>query len=123
MRNDKIEFVWNAEVLDVLGGDKVAGLRLRDTVSGEESDLEVAGMFLAIGHNPNTKVFAGKLALDSAGYVLPQQPGRTFTSVEGVFACGDVQDTIYRQAVTAAGSGCMAALDCEKWLEAQEDAV
>jgi len=123
MRNDKVEFVWNSEVVDVLGEDKVSGLRLRNTVSGEQSDLEVAGMFLAIGHNPNTGVFSGKITLDGSGYVIPSQPGRSFTSVEGVFACGDVQDTIYRQAVTAAGSGCMAALDCEKWLEALEDAA
>ena len=123
MRNDKIEFVWNSEVADVLGQDKVAGLRLRNTQTGALSDLEVAGMFLAIGHIPNTKVFDGMITMDGSGYVIPTQAGRTFTSVEGVFACGDVQDTIYRQAVTAAGSGCMAALDVEKWLEAQADAA
>ncbi len=123
MRNEKIEFVWNSEVVDVLGDDKVTALRLRDTQTGAERDLEVAGMFLAIGHIPNTTVFTGKVAMDESGYVVPAHPGRSFTSVEGVFACGDVQDTLYRQAVTAAGSGCMAALDCEKWLEAQEDAA
>jgi len=123
MRNDKIEFVWNSEVVDVLGADKVEGIRLKNTQTGELSDLKVDGLFLAIGHIPNTGIFDGKILMDSSGYVVPKQPGRTYTSVEGVFACGDVQDTIYRQAVTAAGSGCQAALDCEKWLEAQQDAA
>ncbi|MEM6931438.1 MAG: thioredoxin-disulfide reductase [Myxococcota bacterium] len=123
LRNEKIEFVWNSAVVDVLGDEKVQGLRLQNTQTGEQSDLEVAGMFLAIGHIPNTKVFEGKIAMDESGYVVPSEAGRTFTNVEGVFACGDVQDTIYRQAVTAAGTGCMAALDCEKWLESQEDAA
>lgn len=121
-RNDKIEFVWNTDVIDVLGADKVSGVQLRNRVTGDTSTLDVNGLFLAIGHTPNTKVLEGKVTMDESGYIVPTVAGRTFTSVEGVFACGDVQDTIYRQAVTAAGSGCMAALDCEKWLEAQEDA-
>ena len=118
-KNDKVEFVWNKNVLDVLGDDKVTGLKLEDTVTGEVSELPVGGMFLAIGHIPNTKVFKGQLEMDESGYLITK-PGSSLTDVEGVFACGDVQDTVYRQAVTAAGSGCMAALDCERWLEAQE---
>ena len=122
-KNEKIEFVWNAEVIDVHGDDKVTGVRLRDTVNGEERDLDCAGLFLAIGHTPNTTVLAGKVDMDASGYIIPTVPGRTFTNVPGVFACGDVQDTIYRQAITAAGSGCMAAMDCEKWLEELEHAA
>ena len=120
LKNDRIEFLWNTEVVDVLGDDKVTGVRLRDTVTGQDRDLACAGLFLAIGHTPNTAFLAGQVELDPGGYVVPRIPGRSFTSVEGVFACGDVQDTIYRQAVTAAGSGCMAALDCERWLESLE---
>ncbi|MEN0063523.1 MAG: thioredoxin-disulfide reductase [Myxococcota bacterium] len=122
-KNEKVEFVWNSEVIDVHGDEKVTGVRLRDTRNGAESSLDVAGLFLAIGHIPNTKVLNGQIRMDESGYIIPSEAGRTFTSVEGVFACGDVQDTIYRQAVTAAGSGCQAALDCEKWLESQEDAA
>ncbi len=119
LNNDKIEFLWNSEVVDVLGDDQVTGVRVRNRVDGTEHDLACGGFFLAIGHVPNTSPFQGKLSLDDAGYVVPKEPGRSFTSVEGIFACGDVQDTIYRQAITAAGSGCMAAMDCEKWLEDQ----
>ncbi len=118
-RNDKIEFVWNSEVVEVLGSDSVTGVRLRDTVTGAERDLTCKGFFLAIGHTPNTGVLRGKVDMDESGYIVPTVPGRSFTNVPGVFACGDVQDTIYRQAITAAGSGCMAAMDCEKWLEEQ----
>ena len=115
--NPKIEFVWNSEVIDVQGTEAVEGVRLRNTVDGTESDLACTGLFLAIGHTPNTQVLRGKIDMDPSGYVIPTVQGRTFTNVPGVFACGDVQDTIYRQAITAAGSGCMAAMDCEKWLE------
>jgi thioredoxin reductase (NADPH) len=115
-RNPKLEFVWNTEVIDVHGDEKVSGVRLRNLVDGTESDLECAGLFLAIGHVPNVEAFAGALETDEAGY-LRTHPRSTHTSIEGVFACGDVQDHTYRQAITAAGSGCMAALDCERWFE------
>jgi len=115
--NPKIEFLWNHDVVDVLGDKKVEGLRVRNTQTGVESVMDdVTGFFLAIGHTPNTKPFVGKLAMDGSNY-LATRPGSSHTSVPGVFACGDVQDTVYRQAITAAGSGCAAALDAEKWLE------
>ena len=117
--NDKIDFKWNKVVDDILGDGKVTGLRLRDLVSGESEDLAVSGVFVAIGHDPNTKLFTGQLELDPAGYIVTHDGTRT--SVEGVFACGDVQDHVYRQAVTAAGSGCMAAIDAERFLEAEAD--
>jgi thioredoxin reductase (NADPH) len=116
MANPKIEFVWNSEVVDVLGDEKVTGVRLSNLQSGEQADLSCNGLFLAIGHTPNTAWLNGQLETDPAGY-LKTVPGRSFTSIPGVFACGDVQDRIYRQAVTAAGTGCMAAIDCERWLE------
>ena len=116
--NDKVEFLWNHDVLDVLGDDKVTGLRVRDTKTGEEQTLAVQGMFLAIGHTPNTGIFKGQVLMDDGGYIITNAD-RSHTSREGVFACGDVQDTVYRQAITAAGSGCMAAMDAEKWLEDQ----
>jgi thioredoxin reductase (NADPH) len=103
-------------VTDVIGESSVEGLALRNVIDNTERTLPVTGFFLAIGHTPNTKPFAGKLRLDDSGYVIPA-PGGTTTSVPGVFACGDVQDIVYRQAITAAGSGCAAALDCERWLE------
>jgi thioredoxin reductase (NADPH) len=114
----KIEVVWNAVVEEVLGGGTppvVTGVRLSDRLSGAETTLDVDGVFIAIGHTPNTAVFAGQIELDPEGYVITT-PGTTRTNVAGVFAAGDVQDKIYRQAVTAAGTGCMAALDAEKWL-------
>jgi thioredoxin reductase (NADPH) len=115
--NPKIVFRWNASVTEVLGDHKVDGVRVLDLESGEESTLDVTGLFVAIGHEPNTSLFAGQLELEDTGYI------RTFdgtrTSVDGVFACGDVQDHVYRQAITAAGSGCMAALEVERWLEDQ----
>lgn len=117
--NDKIRFVWNTVVSDVLGEDKMSGLRLRNVKTGEERSEAYEGLFLAIGHVPNTAFLRGKVAMDEAGY-LQTRPGSTHTAVEGVFAAGDVQDSIYRQAVTAAGTGCMAALDCERWLESGE---
>ncbi|MGH9088458.1 MAG: thioredoxin-disulfide reductase [Acidimicrobiales bacterium] len=113
--NPTIELHWNATVTEVLGNGKVTGLRLRDTVRGDESELPVDGLFVAIGHEPNTAVLRSELELEDNGYVRTFEGSRT--SVEGVFACGDVQDHVYRQAITAAGSGCMAAIDAERWLE------
>ena len=122
LANPKIEFRWNAEVIDATGDDKLSSIRLRDTVTGEESDLAVTGMFVAIGHIPTTALFAGQLELDADGYIITE-PDSTRTSIDGVFACGDVQDHIYRQAITAAGSGCMAAIETERYLEANKHAV
>jgi thioredoxin reductase (NADPH) len=115
--NDKIEFRWNAVVDEVLGDGKVSGLRLRDVDSDDTSDLPVTGVFVAIGHAPNTDVFRGQIDMDENGYITTGEGTRT--NIEGVFAAGDVQDHIYRQAITAAGSGCMAAIDTERWLESQ----
>jgi thioredoxin reductase (NADPH) len=117
-KNPKIRFVWDSVVADVIGESKLERLLLRNMISGEESHLAVTGLFVAIGHAPNTDLFAGQLDMDEAGYLLTG-PSSTSTSVDGVFACGDVQDHTYRQAVTAAGSGCMAAMDAERWLVAQ----
>jgi thioredoxin reductase (NADPH) len=114
--HDKIEFRWNTVVTDVCGDTKVSGLRLRDTVTGEESELNATGLFVAIGHEPNSALVKGQLELEDNGYIRTFD-GTTRTSVDGVFACGDVQDHYYRQAVTSAGSGCMAAIDAERWLE------
>ena len=116
--NPKIDWVWNAEITDVHGEDKVSGVRIRDRNTGEERDMSADGLFLAIGHTPNTAFLGGQLQTDDNGYLITK-PGRTLTSLEGVFAAGDVQDHEYRQAVTAAGSGCAAAMDCEKWLQLQ----
>jgi thioredoxin reductase (NADPH) len=115
--NDKIAFQWNSVVDEVLGDTKVSGLRLRDVNTGDTSDLPVTGVFVAIGHVPNTDVFRGQIDMDENGYVKTHDGTRT--NVEGVFAAGDVQDHVYRQAITAAGSGCMAAIDAERWLESQ----
>jgi thioredoxin reductase (NADPH) len=115
--NPKITPIWNTQVVEVLGKDKVEGVRLKDLKSGDERVQPCAGLFLAIGHKPNTDFLKGHLALDAKGYVVLTQ--RTLTSVEGVFAAGDVADHTYRQAITAAGTGCAAALDAERWLEAQ----
>jgi thioredoxin reductase (NADPH) len=114
--NEKIEFRWNSVVTEVCGDTKVAGIRLRDTVTGAESELDATGLFVAIGHEPNSGLVKGQLELEDNGYIKTFD-GTTRTSVTGVFACGDVQDHYYRQAVTAAGSGCMAAIDAERWLE------
>ncbi|MFM8304538.1 MAG: thioredoxin-disulfide reductase [Actinomycetota bacterium] len=113
--NEKISFRWNSEVDDIVGDHAVEGLVLRDTVTGERSELAVAGVFVAIGHVPTTGLFAGQLDLDDEGYIVTAADS-TRTSVEGVFAAGDVQDHVYRQAITAAGSGCMAAIEVERWL-------
>ena len=116
--NEKIEFLWNAQVTKVIGQEKVEGVEVTDTVNGAISTLPVTGVFVAIGHRPNTDLFKGVLDMADSGY-LTTKPGSTYTNIPGVFACGDVQDHTYRQAITAAGSGCMAAIDCERWLEAQ----
>jgi thioredoxin reductase (NADPH) len=115
--NPKIAFRWHTSVIDVLGDTTVTGLRIRDNVSEEESDLPLSGLFVAIGHEPNTSLFKGQLELEDNGYIRSFDGTRT--NVDGVFACGDVQDHRYRQAITAAGSGCMAAIDAERWLEDQ----
>ena len=113
--NPKIEFLWNTEVTDVLGEDKVTGLKLRNTVDGTESEREFTGLFVAIGHDPRSELVKGSVDLDAEGYVKVE--GRsTRTNLNGVFACGDLVDHTYRQAITAAGSGCQAALDAEKFL-------
>ncbi|MCU0272909.1 MAG: thioredoxin-disulfide reductase [Acidimicrobiales bacterium] len=118
--NEKIRFLWNTVVEDILGDHTVEGVRVRDVQTGEVRDLLVSGVFVAIGHRPNTDLFAGQLDLKDNGYLITR-PGSSRTNVEGVFACGDVQDDTYRQAITAAGSGCMAAIDAERWLESLHD--
>jgi len=120
LANSKINFLWNSEVAEVLGSDKVTGLRIRSTKDGTEDVLPVTGVFVAIGHDPRSDLFTGQLATDPDGYLLVNQPS-TRTAIEGVFACGDVVDRTYRQAVTAAGTGCAAAIDAERWLASQED--
>ncbi len=123
LANPKIEVIWNTAVEDVLGDleprKKVTGLALANTVTGEKSQIALDGLFVAIGHKPNSDLFVETLAHDETGY-LKVEPGSTRTAIPGVFACGDVTDPIYRQAVTAAGTGCMAAIDAERWLETQE---
>ena len=116
MKNDKISFVWNSTVEDILGDSVVTGVRLKNLVTGKTSELPSAGVFVAIGHKPNTGLFKGQVEMDAKGYI--QTRNGTATNVPGVFAAGDVQDSKYRQAVTAAGSGCMAAMDAERYLEA-----
>lgn len=116
--NPKIEIMWNTVVDDLLGTEKLEGATVRNTVTGATSTLPVTGLFVAIGHRPNTDLFKGVLDMEDNGYLITQS-GSTYTNVPGVFACGDVQDHTYRQAITAAGSGCMAAIDCERWLEHQ----
>jgi thioredoxin reductase (NADPH) len=117
--NPKIEIRWNSVVDDLIGDDKLEGALVRDTVTGEVSRLDVTGVFIAIGHRPNTDLFRTVLDMDDTGYLVTR-PGSSYTNVDGVFACGDVQDHTYRQAITAAGSGCMAAIDAERWLEAHQ---
>lgn len=115
MKNEKISFIWNSVVEDILGSDVVTGVRLKNTVTGKTSEIPCAGVFIAIGHRPNTALFAGQLDMDQKGYLITNNG--TATSVPGVFAAGDAQDSKYRQAVTAAGTGCMAAIDAERFLE------
>jgi thioredoxin reductase (NADPH) len=119
LSNPKIQFAWNSEVVEMIGEDRATGLRLRDTVSGEERVLPVTGIFVAIGHDPRTELLRDQLATDADGYLLVEHPSSR-TAIAGVFASGDVVDRHYRQAVTAAGTGCVAALDAERWL-AEED--
>ncbi|MGH9120830.1 MAG: thioredoxin-disulfide reductase [Acidimicrobiales bacterium] len=119
-RNPKIRFLWDTQVVAARGDGHLEHLQLSNTVTGEESELEVAGLFVAIGHAPNTDLFKGQLEMDAAGYLVTE-PRSTYTTVPGVFAAGDVQDHTYRQAITAAGSGCAAAIDAERWLESQND--
>ena len=115
--NPKIEFMWNSMVEDLVGDTKLEGAVVRNVLTDEVSKLPVTGLFVAIGHRPNTDLFKGVLDMEDNGYLITK-PGTSQTNVPGVFACGDVQDYTYRQAITAAGSGCMAAIDCERWLEA-----
>jgi thioredoxin reductase (NADPH) len=118
-QNDpKIEFVWNSQVIDILGEEKVTGVRIKDTVTGNEKNLELTGLFVAIGHVPRSELLIGQIDLDSNGYVKTQNDS-TKTNIEGVFACGDLVDHVYRQAITAAGTGCQAALDAERFLASQ----
>jgi thioredoxin reductase (NADPH) len=119
MSNPKIEFVWNARVVEYLGDSKLSGVKIESTVDGSISELPVTGLLIAIGHAPNTGLFTGQLDMKDNGYLLTE-PGRTATNIPGVFASGDVQDDYYRQAITAAGSGCQAALEAERWLEDQD---
>jgi thioredoxin reductase (NADPH) len=118
LNNPKIEIMWNTVVEDLVGDTKLEGAVVRNVVTGEAMTLPVTGLFVAIGHRPNTDLFKGVLDMDDNGYLITQ-PGSSYTNIAGVFACGDVQDHTYRQAITAAGSGCMAAIDTERWLENQ----
>ncbi|MDE2996935.1 MAG: thioredoxin-disulfide reductase [Bacteroidota bacterium] len=119
LNHEKIEVLWNTTVEDVVGESEVEGLLIKDVTSGETRTLDVRGFFVAIGHEPNTDIFADWLDQDETGYIITK-PDSTYTNVEGVFACGDAQDHVYRQAITAAGTGCMAAIDAERWLADQE---
>ena len=119
LKHPKIEMLWNTVVSDVLGDQQVSGVKLKDVTTRQERDLATSGLFYAIGFTPNTSLFAKQLEVDSDGYLITK-PDSTRTSLPGVFACGDVQDKKYRQAITAAGSGCMAAIDCERWLVESE---
>lgn len=118
MKNPKIQVIWNTTVEEVLGDKFVSGLRLKNLVTGEVNNMPIGGLFIAIGHKPNTTLFKGQLETDETGY-LKTKDKSSYTTIDGVFACGDVQDHVYRQAVTAAGSGCTAAIDAERWLESQ----
>jgi thioredoxin reductase (NADPH) len=119
LNNPKIEVLWNTETDEILGEDEVTGVRVLNNITGEKRELKISGFFVAIGHQPNTEVFKDFIHMDEAGYIKTI-PGTTKTNVEGVFACGDAQDNVYRQAVTAAGTGCMAALDAERYLAESE---
>jgi thioredoxin reductase (NADPH) len=115
--NPKIKFHWNTEVKEVVGAKEsgVTALKVENTQSGDKSKLDVEGLFIAIGHHPNTEIFRGQIDLDEMGYIRTR-PGTTRTNIDGVFACGDVQDPVFKQAITAAGTGCMAAIEAERWL-------
>jgi thioredoxin reductase (NADPH) len=116
LKNPKITFVWNSVIDEVVGDDKgVTGAIVQNVKSGDKRRIDATGFFVAIGHVPNTELFKGVLEMTEAGY-LKTKPGSTRTNIEGVFACGDVADSVYRQAVTAAGTGCMAAIDAERWM-------
>ena len=121
LSNPKIEIRWNTVVDDLLGSEKLEGAVVRDIVTDQTSTLDVTGLFVAIGHRPNTDLFKGVLDMEDNGYLITR-PDSSYTNIAGVFACGDVQDHTYRQAITAAGSGCMAAIDCERWLESDPEA-
>jgi thioredoxin reductase (NADPH) len=114
--NEKVKFAWNSEVVEILGDDRLSGVQLRDTTTGEQRHLDVTGLFIAIGHEPRTELFTGQLDTDPEGYLVVAAP-TTATKLPGVFACGDVVDHTYRQAITAAGTGCAAAIDAERWLQ------
>jgi thioredoxin reductase (NADPH) len=118
LTNEKIEPVWNSQVVDVVGDDKVNGIVIEDTITGDTRELPVTGLFIAIGHDPRSELIAGQIDLDDEGYVLVDAPS-TRTNLPGVFACGDLVDHTYRQAITAAGTGCSAALDAERFLADQ----
>ena len=118
--NEKIEIVWNSQITALHGETHLTGATLIDTITKESRPLDVTGVFVAIGHRPHTDLFKGILHMEDSGYLITK-PGSSYTDIPGVFACGDVQDHTYRQAITAAGSGCMAAIDCERWLEAEHD--
>jgi len=118
LANEKIEFAWHSVVDEVLGDEFVTGVRLKDIRDDSTKDIDLEALFIAIGHQPNTELFKGQLEMDESEY-LTVKAGSTYTSVEGVFACGDVADSVYRQAITAAGTGCMAAIDAERWLAEQ----
>lgn len=120
LANEKIEIVWNSQITALHGETHLTGATLVDTITKESRPLDVTGVFVAIGHRPNTDLFKGILHMEDSGYLITK-PGSSYTDIPGVFACGDVQDHTYRQAITAAGSGCMAAIDCERWLEAEHD--
>ena len=117
--NPKINFMWDTEVREIIGTEKVDGIMVENVKTNETSKLDITGLFIAIGHRPNTDLFVGQLDMKENGYLVTKAPS-TYTSVDGVFGCGDIQDDVYRQAITAAGSGCAAAIDAERWLEANE---
>lgn len=120
-KNPKIEILWNTSVTSLIGEEKLEAVTTVDNLTGDTDTLDITGLFVAIGHKPNTDLFRGVLDMDEDTGYLITRPDSTYTNVPGVFACGDVKDSVYRQAITAAGSGCMAAIDAERWLESQED--
>ena len=119
LKNPKIKILWNSETEEILGSNEVEGIRLYNNKTGERKEIPIRGFFVAIGHKPNTEIFKDQLTMDETGYIKVK-PGTTHTNVEGVFAVGDAADKVYRQAVTAAGTGCMGALDAERFLAARE---